>query len=552
MIGKKQAHVSRTGVKRRAARWPCIVCEKQCVTDAIFCEHCCEWAPYACENIGEGEFKELSNVSCQYVCSKCCADQKGGFDFKKSLKRLSDASTTIVALHKAAIVEKILLKNHPFSVSAEEPALTTNRTIHQYSQSVANVCGRIPSRVPIHVSGDGNCLFNAVSVAIQGNEELSCELRVRTCLELVLNFEHYKAHANYQNFRLVSPDLVKACQKCARDGNFSSVFTIQGLSHSVIGREIVSVYPAMNGMLDSCMRILNTVITPRVSLSRNTSRGRVYVLWTRMCGTCPQPRDQIWLPNHFVPLIEECHSTSDANTSSPVSVTSPSPKIVASPLDTTTTPSNDDSTEQQPTAADNNPNPNTSPLNAHNDTKIDLSDMETDNCMPREDCQGENLEVDAWSECSMSEFPEEVPDKSSERFPNDHSNNKLNGRFLDVESLCGLLQNENDVKSSIPKGLKEDVYFLIENEGNSQKRVRGKRSNFEDDCGAWFSKSSSTKKTLFHHFNNTFKTIEVKNGKYCTMKMKEWVPLEPQPRDEEVVIMRRFYATLKRKTDYKK
>ena len=53
------------------------------------------------------------------------------------------------------------------------------------------------------------------------------------------------------------------------------------------------------------------------------------------------------------------------------------------------------------------------------------------------------------------------------------------------------------------------------------------------------------KKTLFHHFNNTFKAIEVKNGKYCIMKMKECVPLEPQPCDEEVVIMRKFYATLK-------
>ena len=260
-------------------------------------------------------------------------------------------------------------------------------------------------------------------------------------MELVLNFELYKAHANYRNFRLASSDLVKACQKCDWDGNFLSLFTIQGLS-SVIGREIVSVYLAMNGMLDSCMRILNTVITPIVSLSTNTSRGRVYVLWTRMFGPCPHPHDQIWLPNHFVPLIEECHSTSDTNTSFPVSVTSPSPKFLTSPLDTTATPSNDDSTEQHPNAADNNSEPNSSPLIAHNDTKIDFSGMETDNCMPREDCQSENLEVEAWSECSMSECPEEVPDKSSEHFPNDHSNNRLNGHFLDVESLCGLLQNK--------------------------------------------------------------------------------------------------------------
>ena len=98
-------------------------------------------------------------------------------------------------------------------------------------------------------------------------------------------------------------------------------------------------------------------------------------------------------------------------------------------------PSNDDSTEKQPSAADNNPN--TSPLN--NNTKIDFSDMEMDNCMPGKPGGG--------NECSMSKCPEEVCDKSRAHFPNDHSNNRLNGRFLDIESLCGLLQNEKDVKS---------------------------------------------------------------------------------------------------------
>lgn len=42
------------------------------------------------------------------------------------------------------------------------------------------------------------------------------------------------------------------------------------------------------------------------------------------------------------------------------------------------------------------------------------------------------------------------------------STNKLNGRFLDVQSLCELLQHELSVMPSIPKGVKEDVYFVLE------------------------------------------------------------------------------------------
>ena len=63
-------------------------------------------------------------------------------------------------------------------------------------------------------------------------------------------------------------------------------------------------------------------------------------------------------------------------------------------------------------------------------------------------------------------------------------NNLLNGRFLDAESLCELLQNGSVANLSIPKGIKEDVYFLIENNNNIKKRLCGEKSNFEDDCGA--------------------------------------------------------------------
>ena len=81
-------------------------------------------------------------------------------------------------------------------------------------------------------------------------------------LELVLNFAYYENHTYYEDFRLVSPDLFEASRMWAIDGKFSSIFTVHGLS-SVINHVIVSVYLSMNGMLDNCMHIFNTVISPR-------------------------------------------------------------------------------------------------------------------------------------------------------------------------------------------------------------------------------------------------------------------------------------------------
>ena len=179
----------------------------------------------------------------------------------------------------------------------------TTEKIHQYSASVIENSRGSASRVPRYVTGDGNCLFNSVSVVICGNESMTCELRVRTCIELVLNFEYYKNHHQFRDFIRVSPDLEEACRMCAIDLEYSSVFVMQALS-SVIGREIVSVYPAMNGLLDNCLSILNTVIVPRISSSTRND-GRIYLLWTKMAGPIPHPRNKTWTPDHFAPLIKK-------------------------------------------------------------------------------------------------------------------------------------------------------------------------------------------------------------------------------------------------------
>ena len=47
---------------------------------------------------------------------------------------------------------------------------------------------------PIKTTGDGNCLFNAASIAICRNERLAVEIRLRTALELLAHQEFYGAH----------------------------------------------------------------------------------------------------------------------------------------------------------------------------------------------------------------------------------------------------------------------------------------------------------------------------------------------------------------------
>ena len=44
---------------------------------------------------------------------------------------------------------------------------------------------------PYYVSDNGNCLFNVVSVALCGTDDLAVEFRVRSCIEMVIRKDYY-------------------------------------------------------------------------------------------------------------------------------------------------------------------------------------------------------------------------------------------------------------------------------------------------------------------------------------------------------------------------
>ena len=62
------------------------------------------------------------------------------------------------------------------------------------AQYILNKCGLGKLRVPSMTTEDGNCLFNAVSIAISGNEDRASELRLRTSVEMALNALLLKWH----------------------------------------------------------------------------------------------------------------------------------------------------------------------------------------------------------------------------------------------------------------------------------------------------------------------------------------------------------------------
>jgi len=95
--------------------------------------------------------------------------------------------------------------------------------------------------------------------------------------------------------------------------------------------------------------------------------------------------------------------------------------------------------------------------------------------------------------------------------------------------------------------------MLIDNGANVDRNKSNKPNRFCDDLGPWNSEKGTTSK-VFYLLTDNFKLIYKKNSEYCISKGKKktFVPIEPQSDDKDVVIMNRYYCTLKRQNTYKK
>ena len=157
------------------------------------------------------------------------------------------------------------------------------------------IIGGIPGRMPAAVPANGNCLFNALSVAIAGNISLATELRVRTCIEMVENRNDYPKKHKQSGIDLVSPDYKEAMYECAVNCKFSSAWTLSAAS-VMLNTRIVSVFPPVNGLMDKTISILNTTFATK---KEGSHRAPIVIMWSSVTP----PSSGTWTPDHFVPLL---------------------------------------------------------------------------------------------------------------------------------------------------------------------------------------------------------------------------------------------------------
>ena len=113
--------------------------------------------------------------------------------------------------------------------------LTEDRTSKQILESLKM---SIENKIPIYVSGYENCLFNAISVNLFGNEKLATQIRVLTCIEMVMNTSLYDMKIPTANFSITV--VWHACKDAAIKGAYSSAWSML-VASTVVGCPIQSI-----------------------------------------------------------------------------------------------------------------------------------------------------------------------------------------------------------------------------------------------------------------------------------------------------------------------
>ena len=113
---------------------------------------------------------------------------------------------------------------------------------------------------------------------------------------------------------------------------------------------------------------------------------------------------------------------------------------------------------------------------------------------------------------------------------------------MEIKETIRLLQSPFTTLEEIPRGRKDGMYFLLDNSSNIEKK-KWKEISIWGNSGAW--KNVRSPITYFLHTTDRLCTIVKQKKVFCIEKQVNkkiiFVPLEPQPRMNDILEVHRLY-----------
>ena len=164
----------------------------------------------------------------------------------------------------------------------------------------------LETHTPVNVTGDGNCLFRAMSMGLFGTENYYMLIRLLTTIETSLNENHYNyEHAEFVDHfhdpRLFFYSYDKVLEDVSKDSSYCGMMAISAIS-AALDEAITSYCPPTQGAY------FLTEPLPRTVRGRNVSERqlpKITLMWT----TSFIPKSVTdFRPNHFVLMSDKRQS----------------------------------------------------------------------------------------------------------------------------------------------------------------------------------------------------------------------------------------------------
>ena len=437
--------------------------------------------------------------------------------------------------------------------------------------------------VPLRTVGDGNCLYRAVSLACFSHEGHHVLLRLLVAIEIALNRTFYNKdktkHKMLKNVFVISSDVNKLLCDALTLGAYSEMAHMVALS-SVLGVPIRSFYPPLRNPEFS--NAFTGVVIGRSVNESYSDTELPEIMWT---STGPHSATHFNV-NHFVPLVsklmmvnqsvdinldngdddinidafrnevddvdlcEDDNVTCCVDDDCDVDVVVDNDVVVGGDDDSDDDVGDDDDVDGDDDEVGDDDNDDDDEVGDNDDDKhIDIDnvtccdDMKRKNVVDDDDVGGDDDYVgddDVVNSCDVEN--NDVNFSSLE----DGLHGTLPGNFLSTEKIVDILTHAKTGLKHIPGGRKENVYFILDNSRNFERRKNKQRSDFSDDCGVWASSSGASPKQYFlSDGKGNLTSIHFKDdqyGKYRSVNRKRtFTPLDPQPDPSQVVVIQRNF-----------
>ncbi|KAL3866322.1 hypothetical protein ACJMK2_043629 [Sinanodonta woodiana] len=278
-------------ITKRIARLPCGGCRSNCSNDYVKCSLCNNWYHRKCQQISADEMKIWKKIELGYVCVSCRTLDGIEFDNLMGMRRLKNAADTkVLANLKTAVTRETLFKIE-FKPASDKDVVFPPVRVDVIAKEVMNKYFDEVIGDPIITTGNGNCLFNAVSLLLYGDESKSVQLRYHICLRMVRDSTSYMNHPHRKRIQCLSP-------------SYESAWTILVLCY-IIRRPVRILYPSVNGVNDFAHTSLNTTFEPSSVVPAGHST--INILWYAQGQLSNQ--GSWYAVNHVVPVLDmKCKS----------------------------------------------------------------------------------------------------------------------------------------------------------------------------------------------------------------------------------------------------